>query len=113
MIKRYFLAFCIGLILLSPLHAQAQEHKKNYQQIRIVSGNKVAIATLNNSPAAQDFLAMLPLSITLNNYGENEKISHLSRKLSTSGSPSGYTPQTGDLAYYAPWGNLAIFRQTF
>ncbi|MEO7344361.1 MAG: cyclophilin-like fold protein, partial [Methylotenera sp.] len=38
-----------------------------------------------------------------------EKISYLPRKLSVAGAPSGYTPSVGDITYYAPWGNLAIF----
>jgi hypothetical protein len=29
--------------------------------------------------------------------------------LSTEGAPAGFDPSVGDLTYYAPWGNLAIF----
>jgi hypothetical protein len=31
------------------------------------------------------------------------------RELDTSGAPDAATPKAGDLAYYAPWGNLALF----
>lgn len=37
----------------------------------------------------------------------------LPRKLTTEGTLSGYTPQIGDFAYYAPWGNLSIFYKEF
>src|SRR6266850_1134575 len=38
-----------------------------------------------------------------------EKISDLPKRLSTEGAPSGSDPSVGDIAFYAPWGNLAIF----
>lgn len=31
----------------------------------------------------------------------------------TSDAPDKCTPKSGDLAYYAPWGNLAFFYQDF
>jgi hypothetical protein len=34
---------------------------------------------------------------------------YLPRKLATANSPAGSKPTVGDIAYYAPWGNLAIF----
>jgi hypothetical protein len=33
----------------------------------------------------------------------------LPRKLATQGAPNGTAPVAGELTYYAPWGNLAIF----
>ena len=42
-----------------------------------------------------------------------EKISDLPRKLSTRGAPAGIDPDVGDITYYAPWGNLAIFIKDF
>jgi hypothetical protein len=38
-----------------------------------------------------------------------EKIGDLPKKLSTDGAPTGSNPNVGDIAYYAPLGNLAIF----
>lgn len=113
MIRNNLLVLCTGLMFLSPLISQAQNNQENTIQIRIISEDKVVTATLNRSQAAQDFVAMLPLTLTLKDYGQTEKVSDLPQKLSTTGSPSGYTPHTGDIAYYAPWGNLAIFRRDF
>lgn len=70
-------------------------------------------ATLDDTAIARDFASLLPLSLTLEDYAATEKISDLPRPLSTDGAPSGYTPQAGDLTYYAPWGNLAIFHKPF
>lgn len=70
---------------------------------------KAIEATLLDNATARDFLSLLPLALTLEDYVATEKISYLPRKLSTAGAPAGVDPAPGDIAYYAPWGNLAIF----
>lgn len=70
-------------------------------------------ATLESTPAAQEFARRLPLSLTLNDYAGKEKVSDLPFDLPRKGSPDGFTPTIGDISYYAPWGNLAIFYQPF
>lgn len=70
-------------------------------------------ATLDGNPAARDFLSLLPLSVVLEDYAATEKIFHLPRKLTTQGLPDGYEPRAGDIAYCAPWGNIAIFYKDF
>ena len=47
------------------------------------------------------------------NYAGAEKISDLPKRLSTKDAPSGSDPSVGDIAYYAPWGNLAIYYRDF
>ena len=74
-----------------------------------IDGNELATATLRDNATARDFLALLPVTLTLEDYAATEKISYLPRKLSTDGAPAGSDPAVGDIAYYAPWGNLAIF----
>lgn len=75
--------------------------------------DKVIPATLNGSKAAQDFAALLPLSLTLEDYASTEKISNLPTRLSTDDAPPGFEPSVGAITYYAPWGNLAIFDRDF
>lgn len=70
-------------------------------------------ATLDDSDSARDFASLLPLELTLKDFAATEKISDLPRRLSTEGAPEGYTPRAGDLTYYAPWGNLALFHKDF
>lgn len=36
-----------------------------------------------------------------------------SKKHDTRNEPRGIDPEVGDLAYYAPWGNLAVFYRDF
>lgn len=82
-------------------------------QITITVGDTVLTATMNNSQASRDFLDMLPLTLTLEDYNGTEKISDLPESLSIDDSPEGFDPSPGDLTYYAPWGNLAIFYRDF
>jgi hypothetical protein len=96
--------------------AQANEvsnKKAEDMKIRITIGDKVVTATLTDSEAARDFVSLLPLTLTLEDYAKTEKISYLPRKLSTTGAPAGSDPDVGDIAYYAPWGNLAIYYRDF
>lgn len=82
-------------------------------KIEIQVGEQVVQAHLLDNPAARDFAALLPLELTLEDYGKIEKVADLPSKLSKQDAPSGYDPKVGDLTFYAPWGNLAIFIQDF
>jgi hypothetical protein len=82
-------------------------------RIRIEVEDSVLTATLDDTEIARDFAALLPLSLTLADYAATEKISDLPRRLATAGVPDGVTPSVGDITYYAPWGNLALFYRPF
>jgi hypothetical protein len=77
--------------------------------IRLSIDGHPAEATLNDSAAARDFATLLPLTLDLSDFHHSERIADLPRRLSTSGAPQAAEPKAGDLAYYAPWGNLALF----
>jgi hypothetical protein len=78
-----------------------------------LEGGKTLMATLYDTPTARDFAAMLPLTVTLEDYAKTEKISDLPKKLTKQGAPAGADPSAGDIAYYAPWGNLALYYKDF
>ena len=82
-------------------------------KIRLTVNGKQLIGTLADSETARDFASVLPLTATLEDYADTEKITYLPRKLSVKGAPSGSDPSVGDIAYYAPWGNLALFYKDF
>jgi hypothetical protein len=93
-----------------PAQTNAVANKKAEEmKIRITIGGKVVTATLIDGEAARDFVSLLPLTLTLEDYAKTEKISYLPRKLSTRGASAGNDPNVGDIAYYAPRGNLAIY----
>ena len=87
----------------------------NMENARIkltVNGNEVFVK-LDDNQASRDFLEMLPLTLTFEDFNNTEKIATLPSELSTEGLPSGYTPKVGDFSYYAPWGNLSVFYKDF
>ena len=85
--------------------------QETLMKVEIVVNGETATATLYDSPTGRDFASLLPLSLTLQDYADIERISDLPRRLSTAQAPEGMTPEAGDMAFYAPWGNLAIFVQ--
>jgi len=95
-----------------PRHPGASQEVSR-MKIRIQLAGRSLTATLENSDAARDFLSLLPMTLTLTDYNSTEKIANLPRKLSTQDAPAGVDPDVGDIAYYAPWGNLAVFYRDF
>ncbi|MFD7665670.1 cyclophilin-like fold protein [Streptomyces sp. NPDC059788] len=77
--------------------------------IRVTLDGQEVEATLNDSPAARDLASLLPLTLDLKDFHGTERIADPPRKLTTENAPNPQAPKTGDLSYYAPWGNLALF----
>lgn len=92
---------------------EVSDEKAQDMKIRISFGGKAVTATLTDGEAARDFVSLLPLTLVLEDHAGTEKISSLPRRLSTTGAPAGGDPSVGDVAYYAPWGNLAIYYKDF
>jgi hypothetical protein len=107
--KMLFWAFILAMVL---YHAPCGAEESG-MKIRIKVGDTALTATLIDSQTSRDFISLLPLTLTLKDYAGTEKISDLPKRLSTEGAPSGSDPSVGDIAYYAPWGNLAIFYRDF
>jgi len=82
--------------------------KGDSMKLKITVGEKVIMATLYNNSTSKDFITLLPLTTTLEDYVNTEKIHFLTKKLSVDNSQKP-GQVTGDIAYYVPWGNLAIF----
>lgn len=82
-------------------------------KVKLTFNNEEVIVNMYDNPTSRDFLSQLPLTVTLEDYAGTEKISYLSKNLSTEKAPSGSDPSVGDFTYYAPWGNLAIFYRDF
>ncbi|MCB2295427.1 hypothetical protein LGK95_18250 [Clostridium algoriphilum] len=82
-------------------------------RIRLIFNNKEIIVKMNDNATSLNFVKKLPMTLSFKDYGGTEKISYLPQKLSTEGSPSGYDPSVGELAYYAPWGNICFYYRDF
>ena len=99
-------------LMMSLGNAQSQQ-SENAMKIRLTINGKSATATLVDNATARDFFSLLPLTLKLEDYAATEKIAYPPRKLSTEGAPPGIDPDVGDITYYAPWGNIAIFYKDF
>lgn len=119
-------AILAGPAGLSALHAEPSPGRRpadlnserapamNTVRIRLATPNGESVtATLGDGASARAFRALLPLTVELTDFNATEKIADLPKRLATEGEPSGVDPEPGDLAYYAPWGNLAIFYEDF
>jgi hypothetical protein len=78
-------------------------------RIRLTFNNRTMTAILYDNPSARDLASLLPLDLTIDNYANNEKIAYLPRKLTEEASGPFGNEAPGDLCYFAPWGNLALF----
>ncbi len=78
-------------------------------RIRFRFADQSLDAVLYDNPTARDLATLLPLELTIEDYSTNEKIVRLPRKLTEEASGPFGNEAAGDLCYFAPWGNLALF----
>ena len=114
MSRRTFIGTALaGAALPSLSWAQAGSVADNQEptdmRVRFALNDLIMTAVLYDNPSARDFFSMLPLDLTISNFGPNEKIAYLPRKLTEEGSAVFGNEQPYDLCYYVPWGNLAMF----
>lgn len=81
-------------------------------KIRVSDHNYQIDFDLNNSDAAQSLDQQLPLTVEVKNYSNDEKIFYPKNKLTTANTPE-TDAKPGDLAYFAPWGDVVMFYQSF
>ena len=89
--------------------AQATARAISDQQVSTIKISMAAegtaiTATLVDNETSRDFVSLLPLTLTLEDYAETEKISDLPTRLSTEGAPAGRDASVCDITYCAPWG---------
>ena len=80
--------------------------------INVTANGRTAVFRLNDSTAARELYAQLPLSIKVENYSNDEKIFYPPKKLNTDSTPKA-DAKAGTLAYYAPWGDVVMFYGSF
>lgn len=90
----------------------AQGGKGRAVGVRIVFQGGEAMVSLFDNPMSREFASLLPLTLPLEDFAGKEKIAYLPRRLATEGGLTDREAQ-GDFAYYAPWGNVAMFYKGF
>lgn len=114
--RRTLLAAAAGLALSSSVRAKPNAvsgQKGAAMRLRFIFADQDFTATLEDNLSARDLVSMLPLDLTIADYSTNEKIAYLPRKLTEEGSGRFGNEAPGDLCYFAPWGNLAMFHGSY
>ena len=92
--------------------AGGAESEQTVRQIQVQCGNDTVIYELNDSAAADSLYEQLPLTIEVEDYSTNEKIFYPPQALDTADAPLA-EGGAGVLAYYAPWGDVVMFYDSF
>ncbi len=95
--------------------SESVEPEVTKRKINLQINGQTYSATLYDTPLADALYDMLPMMVSFEDYNRTEKIGYLPDKqpLPIEGITDGFEPSTGDLCYYAPWGNLSLFYKSF
>jgi hypothetical protein len=111
--SRILMAIALAAIF-GPIARSADEMTTTNQtlamKIRLKVGNKVLTATLADNKTARDFVSLLPLRLNMNDLFGREKFGHLPRAISEEGKRT-HTYAIGDIAYWSPGPDVAIYYQ--
>lgn len=91
---------------------EMEESNVETNQISVTCGDTQVVYALNDSPAAQSLLSQLPLTVAVEDFSTNEKVFYPPQELDTSDTPLA-EGGAGTLAYYAPWGDVVLFYDSF
>lgn len=91
---------------------EMEESNVETNQISVTCGDTQVVYELNDSPTAQGLLSQLPLTVEVEDFSTNEKVFYPPQELDTSDTPLA-EGGAGTLAYYAPWGDVVLFYDSF
>jgi len=80
----------------------------NIAKLRLEVADRTLTATLIDGETTDDFVSLLPLTLTMNDLFRREKCGHLPRAISTGGKRT-HTYAVGEIAYWAPGPDVAIY----
>ena len=83
------------------------------ETVEMVIADKAYPVELDEHDASRALIARLPMTLEFEDFGATERIAYLNPKLDVGRAPTRTTPKAGDITYYVPWGNLAVFVRGF
>lgn len=90
------------LLHIAAKDAAASKVNPSRMRIRCIFDGQSFTATLFDTAAARELIAMLPLDLQIEDYYNNEKIAYLPHKLTEGDSEPFSGEAAGDVCYYAP-----------
>lgn len=115
-----FLALLVA-VLVSKLYLAGEEQAKKEElsfnaiemkdslNLIIQVGNDQFELRLEENPTSLSLWDQAPFTVEFEDFAGLEKIFYPPQKLSITNAPKGAKPTKGDVMYYAPWGDVAIF----
>jgi hypothetical protein len=91
------------------LNAQSSPAKTGTVKIKITIGDKAITATMLDNVTAREFVALLPFTMTLNDYARREKYGHCSKQLTEVVTNRQKPYKVGDIGYWSPNNDFAVF----
>jgi hypothetical protein len=92
--------------------AQTMKHEglkeTGNMKIRLKVNDKTITATMIDSKTTRDFIALLPLTLAMNDLFRREKYAHLPKTISTVGARA-HTYEVGEIVYWSPGPDVAIY----
>lgn len=85
-----------------------KSEEKTQMQISVKNSEYEIVYELNESTAAKELSAQLPLTLEVKPFSNNEITFYPPKKLNTANTPLS-DGKTGSLSYYAPWGDVVMF----
>ncbi|MBN7811864.1 hypothetical protein J0A68_12990 [Algoriphagus sp. H41] len=114
--SRLILLVLLAVVAATPIPAGGKEEISSLSSamtdspsLIIQVGQEQFPVELLDNPASKSLLDQLPLSVEFEDFAGLEKIFYPPKKLSKNEAPSGAKPVKGNIMYYAPWGDVAIF----
>lgn len=77
--------------------------------IRLSYDNKNIILKLDDNDITRELVKELPIVLKFEDYSTTEKIAYFNKKYLNYKGKRVYSPQKGDLMYYAPWSYFTMF----
>ncbi len=94
---------------LSVIGAEKSNPNSDELKIKLSVGDRAVFATVVDNVTTRDLISRLPITITMTDYANAEKIYTFEPALNTEGVAVGHsTPVRGDIDLYLPWGNLCV-----
>lgn len=111
--KKLLLSFLFSAVLAAGSCAFA-ENAVNGENVKISvsDGKNKIVYELNASGQSKSLYSQLPIKVQIENYSTNEKIFYPKEKIPLKNGIEG-SGDSGTLAYFSPWGNIALFYGKF
>lgn len=94
------------------LESTATTEENEMMKIKVTSEEYEIIYELNQSQAAKDLYAQIPLTLEVKDFSTNEKTFYPPEELDISDAPPA-NAEKGSLCYYSPWADVVMFYDHF